>query len=312
MVLLNLLVIPLSWWTTKQVFREMTDSGEIYSRVAKTPTEDFERYETIEKLSYFAVWRSVSRSLTLRIDGPDRYLMQLGARVSESEITLSWENAYSGWDRIQKYVGVKNRYGKETVIAFSEESKLLPFARDVTIKIPPGAIGPWVSLVLEGSLKGADLGNLEKDERKTLVNRLTAEILGATGIKQLGDNLTFVSLACGKVQFATLWLFFYAIVVMIVAVWWSRAEVLGATAADMIPYFGFFGTLLGMGGALGILGDADLSDSVSKAVNLGPIGSQLSLAIDTTKFALVLYVMASLFGALLAARREREEIPSDS
>ncbi len=39
-------------------------------------------------------------------------------------------------------------------------------------------------------------------------------------------------------------------------------------AMKLIPYIGFFGTLLGMGAALAILGQANLSDPVSKAINL--------------------------------------------
>ena len=43
-----------------------------------------------------------------------------------------------------------------------------------------------------------------------------------------------------------------------------------------------------------MLGDANLSDPVSKATNLGPIGSRLALAIETTKWALVCYSVVAM------------------
>ena len=50
---------------------------------------------------------------------------------------------------------------------------------------------------------------------------------------------------------------------------------------------------------LGILGNADLTDELSKGVSLGPIGSQIGLALNTTMFGVVLFLIASFSEALV-------------
>jgi hypothetical protein len=62
---------------------------------------------------------------------------------------------------------------------------------------------------------------------------------------------------------------------------------------DLVPFTGFFGTLIGVLLALSSLSVDDITNDIRKAMTLGLIGNALSLAINTTICAI------AVFGALI-------------
>ena len=127
-----------------------------------------------------------------------------------------------------------------------------------------------------------------------VARRLVDEITAGLDYARLEDVVDRVAYAFGPVQFLTLSTTYMTVFLLVVSLRMGWARGAAGITMNLIPYIGFFGTLLGMGSALGVLGEANLSDPVSKATNLGPIGSRLALAIETTKYALVCFGVVSV------------------
>ena len=213
--------------------------------------------------------------------------------------------------------GVRDLYGEgatqgcRIVTSYSRPPWWAPLARDAVVHVPKGGIAPLMGMLLErvgegydrlGSLDGGGLGErgasppgrLDAMMAHALTERIANDVTAGFDLDGLEESLERISLALGPIQFLTITMSLVSLMLLIVSLWswWARSSV--EIAMNLIPYIGFFGTLLGMGQALSVLGDANLSDPVSKATNLGPIGSRLALAIQTTKWALVCYCGVSL------------------
>lgn len=104
----------------------------------------------------------------------------------------------------------------------------------------------------------------------------------------------WIRLVGGPVQFITLALGVATGTLLMLGLVIPRASFVAPQLAELIPFSGFFGTLLGMSRALDVFGVADISDDTSKALNLGQIGGQLSLAISTTIWAIICFGVVML------------------
>ena len=176
-----------------------------------------------------------------------------------------------------------------------------PHARDAVVNVPRGAVVPLIGMLLERAEVGASRVNGEADGAswdETIVSAMTEGVAGRVtefvGYENLEARLRVISFAFGPIQFITLQMAVLSVILLFASFWlgWARAAV--EITINLIPTIGFLGTLVGMGDALLVLGGTNLADSVSKAVNLGPIGSRLAVAIDTTKWALCCYIVVSL------------------
>ena len=125
-------------------------------------------------------------------------------------------------------------------------------------------------------------------------SRLADEIVQRLSLEEVFARTERIQFALGPIQLLTLACFIAAVLALGASVKWNDMQEVGKGLSEIIPYLGFLGTLIGMGGALGILGRANLADELSKATSLGPVGSQLSIAIQTTKYALVLFIVVKL------------------
>jgi len=206
---------------------------------------------------------------------------------------------------------VEQRLGKAGVSNFQpmlvvrDSSFLTPWAKDILVELPRGSVEPWVRSYVGGVLKGMGV-EYENKALRSLSQRIAGDIREKGHLDEIYSALTWPQFALGPVQYTTFVVFFasFLLIVLGLVATWLIAPARALT--EVVPFVGFFGTLIGMGGALGILGDANLADELSKAMGLGPIGSQLSVAIETTKFALMLFLVLKLFDVMVSRGREIE------
>ena len=317
-----------SWLLAAGWFRFATDDGkryaEILAPVTGTPAGEptwrehgvsYKHSDWKQGLRRFQVRRTGANALVMsagRSEEVEPYIRKLCGIESDGDGGVEsdgdeGEAGASGIEENRAYVvawgfrggtrkvvtdmyGRSAEFGCRVLISFSSSPAWAPWARDVEVEVPRGGIVPLVRMLL-------DRGQIADGPqvRGAVAERLAADMMEFLDYDLLEQRLEAIVFAYGPIQFATLQMTLVA--VMLVAAsfreWWARGA--SEIAMNLIPYIGFFGTLLGMGEALMVLGQVDLSDPVSKATNLGPIGSKLALAIETTKYALVCYGAATVF-----------------
>lgn len=241
--------------------------------------------------------------------------------ASVDAIFLSYLVNSEFWDSTARLYGEDDRSGIRKILGFSDEPRwtayengaiegwpskflsslgvpreivLTPNARNVQFDTPLGSLVPLIESIIENSSKAAQ-ATTEERFRNALVEKISDEMIDIFRLNGVEEDLKDIAFLYGPVQFVTLWLFVFTTSLLLLSIWARWAKDSAESTTGLIPYVGFFGTLLGMGGALSVLGKANLSDAASKAVNLGPIGNDLSVAIETTKYALILYGVAVLF-----------------
>ena len=210
---------------------------------------------------------------------------------------LAYLNGHSHWEKTTTLHGPQRRGGFFGVVGFSEKRSLLGNARDVNFGVLPGSLNPLIESIISKGMIVAET-DTEQEYLDALSERISQEFIQLFRLEEikntLGDSLLSVSFLYGRIQFVTLVLFFFCLCLLIISMFfdWARGAV--ESGMGLIPYVGFLGTLIGMGNAVGVLGDVNLSDPISKSLHLGSIGNNISVAIETTKYALVLYSVAVL------------------
>ncbi len=324
--------IVLSWMLTVAVYWNWTQNGNIFSKSIKSATVQSFGGSTVvkilgEKEYFFKEWKVKDQLLILRLV----LSKNLAAKVFAGKLASVQSAVYGdanmkprncgatsldhelalaiGWEfdvnvtrpRLDKLYGKEARkgcvvvggYTKGATLLLGDAAWLLPFARDVVINVPEGALRP----VLKRLITSAEIGLNKKSDlivTQALTERLSFEVRDALGLQEFVSTANQVAFWGGPVQFVSLFLAILASVLTVFSLVRGWARNAASECLSLIPYVGFFGTLLGMGAALLILGNTNLSDPISKSINLGPIGSKLSLAIETTKFALVCFGLGSL------------------
>lgn len=219
---------------------------------------------------------------------------------------IAWR--YGGGDTKENMLtlfGVNGEGGSAEIYSLSHGPWFTPFTRGVWVGIPSGSVGPVVNKAINDGIIASGL-SIEDKYLKAFSTRIAQEIRNDLDIDTSYQRIDRYISSYGPVQYATLWLFYFFCYLIVVSFWFEWGKLAAEMASGLIPFVGFFGTLLGMSGALGILGSTDLSDPVSKSINLGPIGSELGFAIRTTIFAFIFYAISFLIYVVRIAVYENE------
>lgn len=171
-----------------------------------------------------------------------------------------------------------------------------------SIGLPSGVLGKWFEnrMLLAVAATGqqvppdvienfADIAASRADERFNL--------------SSLNEKSQELRLYGGPIQAATIAISMVSIILIFATLLDSRLQSAASAMTELIPFTGFFGTLIGVSGGLSLLGKADISDDASKALNLGQIGGQLGIAIDTTIFAIMCFGLVMVVQAVVGLFR---------
>jgi hypothetical protein len=182
--------------------------------------------------------------------------------------------------------------------------------------------GPWTNATIElphgvlpqfffNGFRNIDraMGNQTDVDELTMLAEVAAnEVSDRFGLVDLASRATVVQIASGPIQSLTYVVGLLALLFTTFEIWAPSVKRFSDGIADLIPFTGFFGTLIGVAGGLQVLGQSDVTDDVSKALSLGKIGSSLGLAINTTILAIVVFglvlVLQYFIRLLILARDE--------
>lgn len=191
-----------------------------------------------------------------------------------------------------------------------EASGSFPFT-ETTIDLPYGALSQYV---FDGFSKAVRAWGLEPDEEQllTYADIVTNEVEARFDLSGIPERSRIAMILSGPTQPFT----YLAALVALLLVWFetSRPSIRPLTdgVTDLIPFTGFFGTLVGVSGGLEVLGLSNVTDDVSKAMSLGKIGSSLGFAINTTILAIVVFGMVILLQyAIRSAFENRASRPKE-
>jgi hypothetical protein len=210
---------------------------------------------------------------------------------SKDGLELNWNYQYSLWDKIDIAEGALRRTGIRQLIVSEPSYLYIPLVRNMTLEIPSGTLTPLVKSILDYAERRAEV-KFDPDEARAVTDIVANYLIDEAGLGIAYNKVLNASLWSGDVQFLTLFCFVLCVTLMFLSIFSTRVGDFSFFLMETLPYLGFFGTLVGMAQALKILGTANLSDSLQKTISLGPIGSQMGLAIETTKFALIFYLVA--------------------
>lgn len=185
-----------------------------------------------------------------------------------------------------------------------------PF-QTATIELPYGVLGQWFFNAFF-EVDRAHGNETAIDELQEMASIAANEVSIRFGLSELAARSRVPMIVNGWFQALT---YAVALTALILTIMEAREPRLRKTAdgiTDLIPFTGFLGTLWGVAGGLAVLGASDVTDDVAKALALGRIGSSLSLAINTTILAIVVfgivlivqYALRSLLEAFLNSSKE--------
>lgn len=157
-----------------------------------------------------------------------------------------------------------------------------------SIGLPSGVLGKWFEnrILLAVSATGLQV---PPDVIENFANISAMRVNERFDLTSLSKRSRDLRLFGGPIQAATIAVSIASIILIIATLFDNRIQLAASAMTELIPFTGFFGTLLGVSGGLSLLGKADISDDASKALNLGQIGGQLGIAIDTTIFAIMCF-----------------------
>ena len=273
--------------------RESVTERDVYLRRQRGGVLKFDVFMDVgpPKKITLHLWAGRLREVPAGYRGPECELQKAERRATG--YGLWWRFSADAFDRIRALYGSDAATGCRVLVAYEGATAWARYAQDATVSVPRGGMIPLMGMLLERSVEGLG-GSMDQDAGDAVARRLVDEITTGLDYARLEDVVDRVAYAFGPVQFLTLSTTYMTVLLLVVSLKTGWARGAAGITMNLIPYIGFFGTLLGMGSALGVLGEANLSDPVSKATNLGPIGSRLALAIETTKYALVCFGVVSV------------------
>ena len=167
-----------------------------------------------------------------------------------------------------------------------------PFTK-TTVNLPYGALTQYV---FDGFSKAVKAWGLEPDDEQLLTysSIVTNEVEQRFSISNIPSNSRIAMILSGPTQPFTYLVAIVALLMVCFEVFRPGIRPYTDGVADLIPFTGFFGTLVGVSGGLEVLGLSNVTDDVSKAMSLGRIGSSLGFAINTTILAIVVFGMVIL------------------
>lgn len=295
----------LAWMLTVGIFYVVTSGGGVYSTIASVMPECGSEGR-VDQTSYVASCsHDGPKAMHIDVYHQSKPILSVDVAATSAGLDLSWEHPYSNWERLSEYLGYSRRRGTLPVFTLSDSWWFTPFAKDINVTLPAGAIAPQLKQVLTESRDAAEI-DMSDASRDTISERIASEIFTAVNWSTMSSNIATISLWDGRIQFVTLFMFWVSCISLVVGVGLPWARALGSSVIQLILYVGFFGTLAGMSGALEVLGNADLTNPLSKGTKLGPIGSQIALAINTTMYAVILFGAALMLDLWLRSIVEEE------
>lgn len=312
---LVLLGVAISWSATWVTYWHWSEGGAIYlnsnsdtSQEASLRNTNISGWDNL----YTRDYNPRAGRISYKVFVSNQFICEIYASFDpkrdlegESHI-ISWR--YGGGNTKENMLtlfGVDGEGGSAEIYLLSHGPWFTPFTRGVSVGIPSGSIGPVINKAINDGIIASGL-SIEDKYLKAFATRISQELRSDLKIDESYQRIERYISTYGPVQYATLWLFYFFCYLVLVSFWFEWGKLAAEMASGLIPFVGFFGTLLGMSGSLGILGSTDLSDPVSKSINLGPIGSELGFAIRTTIFAFIFYAISFLIYVVRIAVYENE------
>jgi len=189
------------------------------------------------------------------------------------------------------------------VVTINKIHNYMRHNRTVEFRRPKGALIAELKSTLT-DYSNTSKSEIEKADVQRLLNITVDFIDNCHGLSKWGDNYWYLRLISGPIQNVIVVMGWFCVLIFVTMflglisriVRTRRSNMMlfaiesAESIADMIPYVGFFGTIVGMSGALWTLGGIDASNATQKAVEIGPISNDISVALETTKLALIFYI----------------------
>lgn len=314
-ILTLIIAFGLAWACTTGSFYWGTNEGNLYQSSSTVDSDGYRQHyvgindnteyytrQIVDGVYMADVFIQQQLIMSLNIGNVEKLQKQLNATAinpiqcstsSPNNLAIAWQFSGTLYTQLMQKNAQGHSQGCTDVIRFSEAWKALPFSHDLEINIPRGTLEPFLTQLISQATQ-ARKEKLKPELVKPVTLALNNDIWGYLQLDQNMPALKKIAFRYGTFQFVSLLFMYASIILVLISLVKSWARDLSEATAAIIPYIGFLGTLLGMGAGLSILGEANLSDSLSKSVNLGPIGSQLGLAIETTKYAIVCFAVSAL------------------
>lgn len=164
--------------------------------------------------------------------------------------------------------------------------------KDATIELPVGALPQYFMYAFQAVDDAMEYGT-DQAELRRMADIAAAQANMRFGLQNLSKRLRPSQIVFGPVQTATYATALLALCLTILSLSNPKLSRPADAVTDLVPFTGFFGTLIGVLLALSSLSVDDITDDIRKAMTLGLIGNALSLAINTTICAI------AVFGALI-------------
>ncbi|MER8973114.1 MULTISPECIES: hypothetical protein [unclassified Mesorhizobium] len=285
LVLVALAVAIVSYGYLSRLGAEYDFTNEIQSGESK--------YRQFEKFAFLTEpsGASLGNAITLYYKNSPLFTAKLGA--DRTGVNLRWQYHFSLWERIEQSDSPEKRAGKRSVISSAGSYLWVPYVDNITLEIPEGTLPPALESIMRYA-ENVSGNQFDDGEERAAIAIMEEYFLKDSGLRNAYVRVLNDAFWSGDIQFLTLLAFLVFFLFTLVTLLSNRLVMPANYLMESLPYLGFFGTLVGMAQALKILGTANLSDGLAKAISLGPIGSQMGLAIETTKFALVFYLLAGL------------------
>lgn len=224
-------------------------------------------------------------------------------------ITMYWGVAPSLRNRLSSLGKSAEAQGRTRLVSVTDRLSPLPKlanSLNIEIGISPGVLAKWFE---QPFLLSAAAAQISPDDEtiKNLANIAAAYTARKYSYSDIQDRSSWLRLVGGSVQLITIFVTLSSLGLIGASLVVRGLVAVSETLTELIPFTGFFGTLLGMQDALNIFGIADISDDASKALNLGQIGGKLGLAVTTTIFAIICFGIVMILFAIVQAVLPKEQ-----
>lgn len=309
----------LAWMVATVHFSSLSDSGKIYQKLIseKLPKHESQTNQviTFKQSEMFVLQQQTmdANALSIFIKDKPAFTLRAGSLQAlqstdpmavtycstnlREALVLSWSfsgnvarartNALKGMAR-PMLDACKTLTGYTQMPGFG---KLAPNSRELVMDLTPGALKSYIGAISQQAVVA--LG-LEVDEALlgTLNEALSNKV---ASLIPSPDSLATTAFALGGFQFATLCAFVLTLWFALLSCWQMEwAQQATTQCLELVPLTGLAGTLVGMAGAIGALISPDVSNPVERAQIFGPLSSGMALAIETTKYAILLLAVGIL------------------
>lgn len=308
MTIVRLLMLPglliLAWYITgKFVYSKMTSRGEAYYNSLITFKTDATSVKSIFDYTYIVRKNFKSKSCTIIAESQSVPIWTAVSQLGPNSLQLTLE---TNPGIAQSLPSLASKRTIE-IVSLKDAGLLWPFNKDIQFERPTGPLAAEMRAVATKIASSTSSG-LKPESASEIAEETVRFIDECHDLNNWGTNHYFLRLISGPIEAAIIVLGVFCFLIFLaelsLALIFNVSTTMYAVRAseeilDLIPYVGFFGTILGMSEALWILGKIDISDSLQKATQIGPITGNISLAMETSQLGLIFFIFASLIGAII-------------